>query len=154
MAFVCSLAFLAGVLFYLNADLYVRGVHVAFMTGAIYAFIVGSAALLVCLFLPSLRFMIEAVAVSRLALSFFVLMVPEIGYKILADPMLTAFLVVFGGAAVSRLLHGRILSDRLPGWRGLFMRDGMFKRVPPRLQAKAWQHRFVSWMDDATPIQA
>lgn len=154
LAFVSGMAFLAGFLFYLNTGLYVHGVHIAFVTGAVYALVVGSAALLVCLFLPSMRFMIEAVAISRLGLSIFVLSVPGMGAQILANPMLTAFLVVSGGAMISRLVHGRFQRERQPGWRGMLLPGGMFKRVPPRLQAQSWQYRFVSWMDDAAPIRA
>ena len=155
LAFVSFMAFLAGFLFYLRADFYINGVHIAVVTGAVYALVVGMSALVVCLLLPSMRFMIEAVAVSRLCLSFFVLAAPNIGYKVLASPMLTAFLVVLGGALISRLLHGRILRVRTPGWRGRLLPSGaLFRRVPVQLRGTRWQHRFVTWLDDAAPIPA
>lgn len=155
LAFVACMAFLAGFLFYSRANVYINGVHIAFITGAVYALVVGVSALIVCLFLPSMRFMIEAVAVSRLFLSFFVLAAPNLGYKVLASPTLTAFLVVLGGALISRLLHGRILKARQPGWRGRVLPSGaMFRRVPVQLRGTRWQHRFVTWLDDAAPIPA
>ena len=152
LAFVTVMAFLAGYLFYLRADFYIEGVHIALITGLIYATVVGISALFVCLVLPSLRFMIEAVAVSRLMLSFFVLAAPEIGYKILASPMMTAFLVVLGGALISRVLHGRSLRARAPGWRGHVMPStSIFRRAPASFVGKSWQNRFVSWVDGVTP---
>ncbi|MDA9865505.1 hypothetical protein N9C96_02390 [bacterium] len=152
LVFVATMAFLAGFLFYLQANIYIHGVHIAFITGAVYATVVGFSALLVCIFLPSMRFMIEAVAVSRLFLSFVVLAAPEVGFKILASPMLTAVLVVGGGAIISRLLHGRIHRDRLPGWRGRLLPQGMFRRHPAQIQGSPFQHRFVTWLDDTPPI--
>lgn len=155
LVFVAFMAFLAGFLFYARADLYILGIHISFITGAVYAVVVGIAALVICLAFPSMRFMIEAVAVSRLMLSFFVLAVPEIGFKILASPTVTAVLVVFGGAVISRLLHGQILRDRKPGWRGRILPAGsMFRRSPIKLSGAPWQHRFVSWLDDMAPIPA
>jgi len=154
LTFVSTMAFLAGFLFYLNADLYIHGVHVAFVTGAIYAAVVGAAAMLICLFLPSMRFMIEAVAVSRFGLSLFVLAFPQIGFQILASPLLTAFLVVTGGALISRLIHGRIQQQKRPGWGRLLPAGSMFERAPQQLQARNWQFRFVAWMDDAVPVRA
>lgn len=153
LTFVAVMAFLAGFFFYLNSDLAIGGVHIAFVTGTIYAVVVGTAALLVCLFLPSMRFMIEAVAISRLGLSFLFLAMPEIGARILASPTLTAALVVLGGAVISRLLHGRFERAPSSGWRAHVLPVDFFKRVPPRLQAHAWQYRFVSWMDDAAPVR-
>lgn len=154
LLFVTSLAFLAGFLFYLRADAYVHGIHVSLVIGAIYAVVVGLCALLVCIALPSLRFMIEAVAVSRLALSLFVLAQPQIGFKILASPALTAALVVFGGVIISRAMHGRILKDEVRGWRDRIVPRHAFRRQPVRVRANRLQFRFVSWLDDAVPIPA
>ena len=153
LAFVVSMAFLAGFLFYLRANFYVYGVHIAIITGAVYAGVVGICTLLICRFLPAMRFMIEAVAVSRLALSFFVLFVPNIGYRILADPFVTALLVVIGGAILSRLMHGRILREKAQGWRDRILPRNAFQRVPVRVHANAWQYRFVGWVDGAVPIR-
>ena len=96
LTFVSAMAFVAGVLMYLPAPAYLGGVHISVITGLIYAVIVGAAALIVCMALPRMRFMIEAVAISRLFLSIFVLAVPQVGFQILASPLLTAFIVVAG----------------------------------------------------------
>ncbi len=98
--------------------------------------------------------MVEAVAVSRLLFSFFVLAQPEIGYKILAMPSLNAAIVVFGGVAISRLMHGKILREKTRGWRGRILPRGAFNRQPVRLKGTLWQHRFVGWLDDTAPIPA
>lgn len=145
---------MAGAIFYLRANVQVMGVPVPLLTGAIYAGVVGPIALLCCLFLPSLRFMIEAVAVSRLAFACFVYYVPEIGYKILASPFLTALVVVTGGALVSRLIHGRIRRAKVDGWREHYSLRRIVTRTPANLTARPWQQRFVGWIDDTAPVTA
>lgn len=154
LVFVTSLAFLAGFIFYLRAGHQVWGLPVPVVTGAIYAGVVGPTALFFCLVLPSIRFMIEAIAVSRLLFSVFVFTVPEIGYRVLASPFLTAFVVVTGGIVVSRLIHGRIQKTRATAWRERFSLSRMISRSPARLRARAWQHRFVGWIDDTQPLPA
>ena len=153
LVFVAVLAFLAGVLFYARANLYINGIHVSLIVGAIYAVVVGAVALVVCVLMPSVRFMVEAAAVSRLTLAVFVLAVPDIGYPILASPMMTAFVVVTGAVFVSRVMHGRILSDRT-GWRGFVMPGPVLARVPVRLAATPLQTRWVNWVDDSRPRTA
>lgn len=150
IAFVTTMAFLAGVVFYLRADVYVSGVHISLITGALYALIIGACALIVCIALPSMRFMIEAVAVSRLILSFFVFVVPSLGYTILANPLITALITVAGGIAVSRVMHGRILKDTGKGLKNRFWPT--FKRLPVVVQANPRQQRFMNWLEDAEPV--
>ena len=154
LVFVTSLAFIAGFIFYLRAGHQVWGLPVPVVTGAIYAGVVGPTALFFCLVLPSIRFMIEAIAVSRLLFSIFVFTVPEIGYQVLASPFLTAFVVVTGGIVVSRLIHGRIQKTRATAWRERFSLSRMISRSPARLRARSWQHRFVGWIDDTQPLPA
>ena len=154
LLFVTSLAFLAGVIFYLRTDQLIWGVPVPLVTGAIYAGVVGPAALFFCLVMPSIRFMIEAIAVSRLLFSLFVFSVPDICYTILASPFATAAVVVGGGAVISRLLHGRIRKLRLAGWRDRLNLSRIVTRTPARLTARAWQHRFVGWIDDTPTVAA
>lgn len=154
LLFVTSLAFLAGVIFYVRADAEIFGLPVPLVTGAIYAGVVGPTALFFCLVLPSVRFMIEAVAVSRLAFSVFVFSVPEIGYRILSSPFLTAFVVVTGGVLISRLLHGRIRRLRAANWRERLRPSRIVSRRPVMWQGRAWQHRFVRWIDDDQPLAA
>lgn len=147
LVFVAALAYLAGFLFYLPTGVYLGGVHISLLTGLVYAVVVGGTAFLICAVFPAMRFMIEAVAVARLALSVFVLAAPHIGFAILSSPLLTAILVVLGGALVSRVMHGRILRDRLPGWRGFLLPGAAFQRVPVRITGHEWQHRYVHWID-------
>ena len=152
LLFVAAAAFLAGYLFYLPAALASGLWYLPAVAGAVYALVVGLVAWTICAIFPAMRFMIEAVAVSRLVLSVCFLAAPQVGIAVLANPLLTAALVVLGGMAVSRLLHGRILRDRRPGWRALLGPANLFHRMPARLNARPWQHRFVGWLDDAVPI--
>lgn len=154
LGFVALTAYVAGFLFYLPHGIWLGSVPLAVVTGAVYAVVVGVATFLVCAFLPAMRFMIEAVAVSRLVLSVAFLGAPHLGAAVLASPLLTALLVVGGGILVSRLLHGRILRERRPGWRALLGPADLFHRTPPRLRGHPWQHRFTGWLDDAVPIPA
>jgi hypothetical protein len=147
------MAFLAGVVFYLRADVYIGGIHLSLITGLLYAWIIGACALVVCIALPSMRFMIEAVAVSRLILSFFVFIVPSVGYTILANPVITAFITVGGGMAVSRLMHGRIRKEARTGWKGRVWPAAMFTRLPVVVHAGPRQQRFVNWMEDVEPLR-
>lgn len=149
---VTAMAYLAGALFYLPFDILIGGVHIALVTGAIYAGVVGCAAVIVCLLFPAMRFMIEAIAVSRLILSCVVFAMPQLGGLLLGNPLLTAFVIVTGGTLVSRLLHGRFLRER--GGRRVVLRIGRSPRHPARLRARPWQHRLVTWLDDTQPIPA
>ena len=151
---VTALAFLAGYIFYMRAHAEIWGLPIPVVTGAIYAGIVGPTALFFCLVLPSIRFMIEAIAVSRLLFSVFVFSVPDIGYRILASPFLTAAVVVLGGIAISRLIHGRIQKTRARGWREKLRPARFLTRRPAQIRARAWQHRFVGWIDDTQPVPA
>lgn len=152
LCFVAATAFLAGFLFYLPAGLATGWLALPLLTGTVYALVVGLISMVVCTALPAMRFMIEAVAVSRLVLSLGFLAAPQFGWIVLSSPLLTASVVVLGGLVISRLMHGRILRERRPGWQALLGPADLFRRAPARLQARPWQHRFVGWLDDAVPI--
>lgn len=154
LLFVAVMAFLAGFLFYIRSDLYIGGVHVSLLTGTVYAVIIGVCALIVCIALPSMRFMIEAIAVSRLVLSLFVVVAPSVGYQILANPFITALITVGGGVAISRLIHGRLHREKRKGIRGHLFPSDMFKRLPVRVEGTPRQQRFVYWLEDIEPAQA
>ncbi len=154
LLFVTSLAFLAGFLFYARYDLYIGGFQVGILTGAVYALIIGLVTLLICALLPSLRFMIDAVAVSRLFLAVVVFFVPEIGQIILMNPLLTAVIVVSSGALLSRVMHGRILREKAKNWRLAFRNRRAMRQQPVRLEATPLQHKFVGWVDGRAPIAA
>jgi hypothetical protein len=152
LVFVTLLAFAAGYLFYARLDVQLFGMPAAVITGLIYAGIIAPVALLVCLFLPTLRFMVEAIAVSRLCVACIVYTYPEVGATILASPILTAVIVVGFGVAISRMLHGRVLRQALPGLRERIAQIRAAYRVPARIIAGPWQQRFVGWVDDAIPV--
>lgn len=154
LLFVTTLAFLAGVIFYLRDERLIMGLPVSLVTGMIYAGVIAPTALFFCLVIPSIRFMIEAIAVSRLALSLFVFGVPEVGFAILSSPSLTALIVVAGGIVVSRLLHGTIHKRKASTWREKFRPARILRRRPARIDGHGWQHRFVGWIDDTRPVAA
>ena len=145
LGLVAGLAYLAGFLFYLSVPVYLGAVHIAFVTGAIYAGVVGAISVLVCALLPSMRHMIEAVAIARLLLACLAAAAPHLGYLLLGNPLLMALLVVSGGAAVSRLIHGR--RER----HGHGMRAGHRRAAGYRGTQR--QQRFVAWVD-GTPRTA
>ncbi len=152
--FVVALAFLAGFLFYLPTNVHLHGVHISWVTGSIYALIIGVSAIAVFLYLPTMRFMVEAIAVSRLILSLFVLCAPEFGLRILADPFVTAFLVVLGGLLLSRVMHGQILKETTKSWGERIRNFRSISPAPVRLKGSAWQFRFVGWMENTVPVRA
>ncbi|MGR3511827.1 MAG: hypothetical protein ACU0GG_03615 [Paracoccaceae bacterium] len=149
LAFVIVLAFVAGMLFFWRSPVYVGPFHVSLVTGAIYAGIVGAAALFICIALPRLRFMLEAMAMSRLTLALVVLMVPELGKIVLTQPFLMATVLVAGGACLSRVLHGRI--DRGPK---TFLAFGPQHRQSVTALGSPFQRGFVAWVDGAVPLRA
>lgn len=142
LGLVTLLAFLAGVLFYWPSSLYLGPFHISVITGAVYAMVVALAAATVCLFLPRLRFMMEAVAVSRLLLALSVAVNPQIGPLLLTNPLLMAAVVVAGGACVSRVMHGRI--ERGAQRRFAF---GPATRRAVVAHGAPWQCRFVDWIE-------
>lgn len=145
IALVTTLAFMAGVLFYWPSQTYLGAVHISLVTGLVYAGVVGVAAAIVCVVLPRLRFMIEAVAVSRLVLSCCVVVTPEIGPLLLANPVIMASVVVLGGAGISRVMHGQIVREPRPGFA-----FGPSARRDAVVLGALWQRGFVDWID-ATP---
>lgn len=145
LGLVTALAFVAGVLFYWPSQTYLGAVHISLVTGVVYAAVVGVAAAIVCVLLPRLRFMIEAVAVSRLVLSCCVVVTPEIGPLLLANPFLMALVVVLGGALISRVMHGRIVREPRPAFA-----FGPSARRDVVVLGALWQRGFVDWID-ATP---
>lgn len=149
LTLVTTLAFLAGVLFYWPSQLYLAGLHISLVTGTVYAAVVGIAAIVICCALPRLRFMMEAVAISRLILALAVATNPGLGGALLGNPFLMALVVVTGGACISRVLHGRLHRPPLPRFS-----FGPATRHAVVAQGTAWQCRFVSWVDGAVPAPA
>ena len=149
LGFVAVLAFLAGAVGYLHFPHSLFGIPAPLFIGLLYMGIITPFALLVCLFLPRLRFMVEAVAVSRLLFSVFVFVLPEIGYKLMAIPSLNAVIVVTGGVLLSRVMHGRILCQKAQTWWDRIVPSDVFVRVPVHVSGNDRQVRFTNWVDGA-----
>lgn len=145
LVLVASLAYLAGVLLYLPSPAYIGAVHISFVTGAVYAAVVGGAAILICALLPSMRFMMEAVAISRLLLALVILGEPALRAFFLGNPLIMAFVLVVGGVCISRGIHGRI---EKPSKR-LFQMRTPWQQAIVR-QGTDWQRKFVGWVEGGT----
>lgn len=152
--FVTLFAFAAGVLFYGRIDMVLFGLPAPFIIGLLYAFFIGFAALIVCILAPSFRFMLEAIAISRLAIAGLAYSVPALGETILASPILNAVIVVGFGVAVSRVMHGRIVRSARVGLKSRLLTYAAEGRGKVRVAGTVWQRNYVAWMDDAVAVAA
>ena len=148
LTLVAGLAYLAGLLLYLPSQVYIGSVHISLVTGAVYAGVVGVAAIVICAILPSMRFMMEAVAISRLLLALLILGEPQLRALLLGNPLIMALVLVTGGVLISRLIHGRI--ERQP--RGRFQLRTRWQSAVIR-QGTAWQRSFVDWVEGTAPVR-
>ena len=148
LAFVVTLAFIAGALLYANVPTAAGVLPAPVLAGLLYAGLIGPAALMTCIFIPTARFLIEGIAVSRLAVALTAFNFPEIGQVLLASPLIMTLIVVAGGSLISRSLHGRIVRTEKWSLRSWFDRSGV------RLRAKTWQIAYVTWMDLRAPARA
>ncbi len=130
IAFVVSLAFVAGYVLYLRHGGQVLGVPVPVFTGLVYAVFIGLATLLTGVILPGLRFATEAIAVSRLILALVIWTAPALAHPIMSQPLISATIVVGGAVLLQRLVYG--------GWL-----DALFGR--DILQT----NRAAEWLDDS-----
>lgn len=153
LAFVAVLAFLAGFYFYLRDDTVVLGLPAGVAVGLIYAAVIVPVSLFVCVFLPSIRFLIEAVAITRLLLAMLVFTYPVLGEVLLGNPVLTAMIVVSSGAILSRtFLHGRMQRPHVDGWWPRIKQ--FFTRIPAHIESPTpLQHRFTAWVDATQPVR-
>ncbi len=143
LLFAIVLAYVSALLAHAHLEVRIDGYPIEIFIASLQAVVVGVFALLVCIFLPSMRFMIEAIAVSRLALASFMYIFPGTGILIQQNPMFSTTVVVIGAIGTSRLIHGRMFKG------GAKVR---FRRFPARLESLPWQKRFVHWVDDTRPI--
>ena len=105
IGFVITLAFFAGAIFYLRHEGAGVAVPLPLITGALYALIIAPFTVAVFAFLPSLKKMVECLALSRLSLSLLVFAFPKPGAFVLSNPLILAFLVVTGGVLINRMLR-------------------------------------------------
>ena len=103
LAFVILLAAVSGYLLYCRAPVEIAGLPLGVVTGALYAVAVGGTSLFLCLFMPTLRFALEAFAVSRLIYASLAATFPAFGSVTLNAPLLNATIVVAGGTVLSLL---------------------------------------------------
>jgi len=108
LALLALLAFPSGYLLYAPlAKLTAFGMPVPVYAGLLYTGALTAAALLTCLFLPSLRFTIEAIAMGRLALAALLPLAPDLAATLPTSPFTQATLIVASGCLVLRFTHGR-----------------------------------------------
>ncbi len=142
LVLVAGLAYLAGALLYLPSQAYIGAVHISLVTGAIYTTVVGLAALLICALMPAMRFMIEAVAISRLLLALVILAEPSLHAFFLGNPLIMAIVLVLGGIGISRGIHGRM---EKPAKKPFQMRTPWQHAIVK--QGTDWQRGFVHWVE-------
>lgn len=152
LVFVASLAFLAGFLFYARLSVEMGAPVVALVTGFVYALVIAVVTLIVCAVAPGFRFMIDAIAVSRLLLAVICFAIPEIGTIIINNPLLTALIVVSSGGLLSRAMHGQILRDPEMPWRDRFGPRAALRRRPLRIIGSLRQQKFAGWIDGAVTV--
>lgn len=148
---VTVLAFIAGALLYSNIPAN-GALPVSLIAGGLYAAVVGSIAILTCLFLPALRFMLESIALSRVLVGIAAWQSPDVAMALVGSPLLMAMLVVSLGAILSRTFHGNMQRNSTAARRLGVLPDSLFQRHPPVLVAPTtWQMQFVNWIDAARP---
>ena len=152
LSFVAAMAFLAGVLFYGNHPGNIGGIPVPYVVGAIYLVAITTFAAIVCIAIPRFRFLVEAIAVSRVVVAGGAFFFPSFGDVILASPLLNAVIVVGFGVAFSRLMHGKIKPQAMPRLRERLRSLTEPTRTPAVVVASSRQRKYVHWMDDARPI--
>ena len=153
LVFVAVLAFFAGFFLYARADITLLGMSAGVTIGLVYAAVIVPVTLMICLLLPSARFLIEAVAITRLLIAMLGFTYPVLGETLLAFPLATAALVVSTGAILSRtFLHGHL---KRPHVEGLLPRlKQFFTRIPAHIEAPTpLQHRFTAWVDATQPVR-
>lgn len=153
LAFVAVLAFFAGYFFYARTDLTVMGLPAGVVTGMVYAVMIVPISLLMCIFLPSMRFIIESVAITRLLLAMLAYTYAPVNEVLMGNPMLTAAIVVSSGAILSRtFLHGRMRRPTAPTFSERVKL--YFTRLPARIEEPTpLQHSFTAWVDATQPIR-
>lgn len=124
------ISFVAGFVIYARSHVTIFDLPAPLAAGLLYAVVVGIAALLTALFLPRLRFMVEAMAFGRLIYAALSHEFPELGALLAASPVYSATVVVPGGALCGRVLYGP-------------REDSAFAGQPPM----AWAERFTRWLD-------
>lgn len=96
LTFAGTLAFVSGCLLYAHIDAVVFGMPFSVFAGVIYFVFVILAAAVTTYLLPSLRMLIEGVALSRLCLALFVAVSPAGQQAVLLSPLVNATTVVMG----------------------------------------------------------
>lgn len=97
---VATLAFLAGLLLYLDRPGEVYGLPIPIFTGLLYAAFVTPAAVATALWLPGLTALSDAVQWARLGFSAGVAVFPAVLRPVADQPLLGATVVILGGLAI------------------------------------------------------
>ncbi len=100
---VCILAFLAGMLLYIDRPGMVGALPLPLFTGLLYAAFITPAAVVTAVFLPGLTKLSDAVQVSRLCLATGVALFPAVLRPLADQPFVNATVVILGGMAILSL---------------------------------------------------
>jgi hypothetical protein len=104
---VAALAFMAGLLLYLDRPGAVRGLPVPIFTGLLYAAFVTPAAVATALWLPGLTALSDAVQWARLGFAAAVAAFPAALRPWADQPLISATVVILGGMAIVTLSRRR-----------------------------------------------
>ncbi|MES0826621.1 hypothetical protein [Ruegeria sp. SCP11] len=140
LAFIGVLSFVAGVALYSHMGITPGGIPVPIIIGLIYMAAVMGAAALTTYFLPRLRRITDAVAVTRLG--FAVWVASTHSYELASSPLVSATIVV--GSAILLLE----ISPKLPAFARVFS-------IPEeRLDFTQITQDFLNWLDNAAGYHA
>ena len=98
------MAFYSGMTLYSSVHIELFGLPAPLVLGAVYAILIAVGTLAVCVLTPKLKRLIEPLAFSRLFVGVFVLIHPDLGKLLLANPILMSSLVIAGGLFLSRAM--------------------------------------------------
>ncbi|MEX5730173.1 hypothetical protein Ga0609869_003526 [Rhodovulum iodosum] len=125
------ISFVAGFVIYARYQVTIFDLPAPVAAGLLYAVVVGAAALLTAIFLPRLRFMVEAMAFGRLIYAGLSHEFPEFGTLMASSPFYSATAVVAGGILCGRVLYGTNEKHALRSHASM-----------------AWAETFTRWIDD------
>ena len=125
-----SLASLAGFLFYQHVPHHIAGIHISFVTAALYGIFIGISSLVVSIAFPGFRFAMEAFAVSRLTFAMVVAMFPAIAPITVQSPFINATIVIIGGVTLSSIFYSDAIGR-------LFPKRSHVTIIPPSLRPQS-----------------
>lgn len=146
LVLVSFLAFVAGYVIALPADHGGSVLPLPVLAGLAYVAVISPTSLLVCVLLPSLRFMVEAMAFARLTVALFVASAPGAGMVLLSAPVVMASLTIAVAFLISRFMHGRPAAPA-PRPEGSWIKRLIGPATAPPKAETPLQIRYTEWVE-------